>query len=48
MKFTLPHVSIEPKLFFQSRPNLLYVNCNATRMISIDLHGTLQILEMNA
>ena len=46
MKFTLPHISSEPKYFVQCRPNLLYVNCNSTRLISLDLNGSLILLDL--
>lgn len=46
LKFTLPHVSAEPKQFLQSRPNLMAVNCNSTRLLAVDLNGTLTLLEV--
>jgi hypothetical protein len=48
LKYTLPHVSLESKLFVKTRPQSMSLNCNASRIAVIDLNGVLNILEVNS
>ena len=48
MRFTLPHISVEPKQFLQGRPQILLLNCTSTRLACIDSFGTLNLLEVTA
>ena len=41
LKYTLPHVSVEPKYFLENRANIININCNSTRLSIIDINGTL-------
>ncbi|CAD8136286.1 unnamed protein product [Paramecium pentaurelia] len=47
LKFTLPYVSVEPKYFFENRPNIININCNSTRLSIIDIMGTIQLLDIS-
>ena len=44
LKFTLPHIMLESKLFVKTRPNALSINCKSDRLAVIDLNGILNIL----
>jgi len=46
LKYTLPYVEMETKLFVKSKPNLLSLNSNAQRLAVIDYNGILNILEV--
>ena len=47
IRLSLPHITVEAKLFLKYRPNLMEVNCNSTRIAIIDNNGTLSLLEMD-
>lgn len=47
LKFTLPYVSQESKLFVKCRPFIISANCDMTRMGVIDLEGSLTLYEIN-
>lgn len=43
-KYTLPHVTLENKLFVKTRPNQMSLNNNSTKIAVIDLNGVLTLL----
>jgi len=47
LKFTLPYVSLENKLFVKCRPFFIQINCDTSRLGVIDLEGVLTLYEIN-
>ena len=46
--YTLPHVSLENKVVLPCRPQHLRLNCDATRMTCIDIHGLLSLWSLDS
>lgn len=44
--YTFPHISLENKLYIQTRPSQMSLNSDATRVAIIDHNGTLNILKI--
>jgi WD repeat-containing protein 35 len=47
-RFTLPHITEEPKLFWKALPMLIEINSDGTRLALVDIAGVLNILEINS
>ena len=47
-RYTLPHISLEGKYVVRCRPQLLGINCDATRMSIIDINGILTFFDFDA
>jgi len=47
VRYSLPHITVEAKLFLKYRPNIMEVNCNSTKLAIIDNNGTLSLMEMD-
>lgn len=43
-RFTLPHITEEPKLFWKPLPLIIGINSDCTRLGMIDITGVLNIL----
>lgn len=41
-------MSFENKLFVKSKPQMMSVNCDSTRISVIDINGILNIIDINA
>lgn len=46
LKYTLPHVSVEPKIFLENKANIININCDSSRLSIIDINGTLKLLDL--
>jgi WD repeat-containing protein 35 len=46
-RYTLPHISLEGKYVVRCRPQMLSINCNATRMSIIDINGILTFFDFD-
>ena len=48
LRYSLPHMSMDQKYVVRCRPQLLALNCNASRVSIIDIHGIMTLFDLNA
>eukprot|EP00232_Nephroselmis_pyriformis_P019088 CAMPEP_0182899530 /NCGR_PEP_ID=MMETSP0034_2-20130328/28121_1 /TAXON_ID=156128 /ORGANISM="Nephroselmis pyriformis, Strain CCMP717" /LENGTH=1198 /DNA_ID=CAMNT_0025033565 /DNA_START=181 /DNA_END=3774 /DNA_ORIENTATION=- len=47
-RYSLPHLTPEPKLVLRCRPQVMQLNCDSTRMSIIDINGVLTFFDLTA
>jgi WD repeat-containing protein 35 len=47
IKYTLPYITLESKLFVKCRPYAMSMNCDSSRFSVIDMEGQLSLYEIN-
>jgi WD repeat-containing protein 35 len=46
-RFALPHIATEGKMFLKSRPYIMELNCDASKLAVIDTNGVLSFVELH-
>ena len=47
-KYTIPHIALESRYLLRCRPQLISINCNASKLSIIDINGVLTFYDTTA